>query len=160
MDEPGYTRMTNFRRVNDSLITGGQPTVAQLQRLAEAGFATVINLALHDNPRYSLPDEPGTVASLGLQYVHIPVQFEAPTEADLLAFFAAMEAHQGERILVHCAANMRVSAFLGLFWTLRQGWTPDRAFQLMRGLWAPNEVWARYIATMLAKHGADSATNS
>ena len=40
--------------------------------------------------RYSLADEAGTVRSLGMDYVHIPVQFKAPTEADLLAFFAAI----------------------------------------------------------------------
>jgi uncharacterized protein (TIGR01244 family) len=160
MTDPAYTAIYNFRAVDEALITSGQPSVAQLASVAEAGFQTVINLALHDNPRYSLPDEPGTVAGLGLQYVHIPVQFEAPTEADLLAFFAAMEAHRGRKILVHCAANMRVSAFLGLFWTVRQGWTQDRAFQLMRGLWQPNEVWSGYIAAMLAKHGAGPAAKS
>jgi hypothetical protein len=56
----------------------------------------VINLALHNDPRYSLPDEERTVKSLGMEYVlHIPVQFGAPTEADADAFFATMEQHQG-----------------------------------------------------------------
>ena len=62
-------------------------------------------LALHDDPRYSLPDEPGTVKSLGLTYVHIPAQFSAPTKADLLGFFAAMEAHREEKVWVRCAAT-------------------------------------------------------
>ena len=152
MTEPAYTHIYNFRAVDESLITSGQPTVPQLQSVAEAGFKTVINLALHDQPRYSLPDERGTVAGLGLAYVHIPVHFEAPTEADLLAFFDAMEAHRGEKILVHCAANMRVSAFLGLYWAVRLGWPDERAFQLQRELWQPNEVWSGFIAAMLAKH--------
>ncbi len=152
MAEPVYTGIKNFRAVDETLITAGQPTVPQLQSVAAAGFQTVINLALHDQPRYSLPDEPGTVAGLGMAYVHIPVQFEAPTEADLLAFCAAMEAHRGEKILVHCAANMRVTAFLGLYWAIRLGWPEERAFQLQRGVWQPNEVWAGFMAAMLAKH--------
>jgi protein tyrosine phosphatase (PTP) superfamily phosphohydrolase (DUF442 family) len=90
-----------------------------------------------------------------MTYVHIPVQFAAPTRADLQAFFAAMEAHQGEKIWIHCAANIRVSAFLGLFRVLRQGWPSDRAFELMRGLWEPNEVWAAFIEQMLANPGCD-----
>src|SRR4249920_1952524 len=101
MTEPAYTAIYNFRAVNEALITAGQPTVPQLQSVAEAGFKTVINLALHDQPRYSLPDEPGTVAGLGMTYVHIPVLFESPTEANLLAFFDAMEAHRTEKVLVH-----------------------------------------------------------
>jgi protein tyrosine phosphatase (PTP) superfamily phosphohydrolase (DUF442 family) len=41
---------------------------------------------------------------------HIPVQFGAPTERDLLAFFDAMDRNSGRRVWVHCAANMRVTA--------------------------------------------------
>ena len=139
----------NHRAVDDTLGTSGQPTVAQLGAIAEAGFHTVINLALHDDPRYSLPDEPGTVASLGMAYVHIPVQFATPTRADLLAFFDAMQAHTGKRVWVHCAANMRVSAFLGLDRVLRQGASPEAAFDLMHDLWEPNAVWSAFIADAL-----------
>ena len=143
----------NYRPVDQAIGTSGQPSVAQFAEVAAAGFTTVINLALHDDPRYSLPDEPGTVQSLGMDYVHIPVQFAAPMEADLLAFFTAMQAHEGEKIWVHCAANMRVSAFLGLYRVIRQGWDKERAFELMNGLWQPNERWSSFIATMLAKYG-------
>ena len=139
----------NYRAVDDMLGTSGQPTEAQLAAVAQAGFKTVINLALHDDPRYSLPDEAATVRSLGLDYVHIPVQFAAPARSDLLAFFDAMDAHGGEKIWVHCAANMRVSAFLGLYRVIRQGWTRERAFELMDGLWKPNEVWAAFIEQAL-----------
>jgi uncharacterized protein (TIGR01244 family) len=144
----------NYHAVDESLSTSGQPTVDQLKSVAEAGFRTVINLALHDDPRYSLPDEAGTVRALGLTYVHIPVQFTAPTEEDLLAFFKAMDAHAGEKLWVHCAANMRVSAFLGLYRVIRLGWENERAFELMKKLWQPDEVWSSFIAAMLAKHNS------
>lgn len=114
MSEPTLTSIRNYRAVDESLSTSGQPSVTQLREICEAGFTTVINLALHDDPRYSLPDETGVVQSLGMTYVHIPVQFSALTEANLLEFFAAMEAHKGEKVWVHCGANMRVTAFLGL----------------------------------------------
>jgi uncharacterized protein (TIGR01244 family) len=153
MAESALSGICNYRAVDESLCTSGQPTVAQLATIAAAGFATIINLALHDDPRYSLPDEPGAVKSLGLAYVHIPVQFAAPTESDLLAFFAAMDAHSGERLWVHCAANIRVSAFLGLYRVIKQGWAAEPAFALMQGLWQPNEVWSSFIAATLEKHG-------
>ena len=152
MSETALSGIYNYRPVDESLCTSGQPSVAQLAGVAEAGFTTIINLALHDDPRYSLPDEPGTVQCLGLTYVHIPVQFAAPTEGDLLAFFAAMEAHHGEKVWVHCAANMRVSAFLGLYRVIKQGWEPEGAFELMRSLWQPNEVWSLFISAMLEKY--------
>ncbi|HSC85869.1 MAG TPA: protein tyrosine phosphatase family protein [Polyangiaceae bacterium] len=148
----GLSGIYNHRAVDDTLGTSGQPTVAQLSEIAAAGYEVIINLSLHDDPRYSLPDERGSVLSLGLEYVHIPVVFQAPDEGELLAFFAAMEASEGKRIWVHCAANMRVSAFLGLFRVIRQGWAHERAFELLRGLWEPDEVWSAFIGRMLEKH--------
>ena len=152
MTEPGFTSIRNYRAVDGSLGTSGQPSVAQLREISGAGFTTVINLALHDDPKYSLPDEAGVVRSLGMTYVHIPVQFAAPTDANLLEFFAAMEAHQGEKIWVHCAANMRVTAFLGLYRMIKQGAERANAFALMDSVWKPNDVWSSFISSSLEKH--------
>lgn len=149
MTEPALTSIYNYRAVDESLGTSGQPSAAQLREIAAAGFTTVINLALHDDPRYSLLDEPGVVQSLGMAYVHIPVQFSMPAETDLLDFFSAIAAHDGEKIWVHCAANMRVSAFLGLYRVIQLDWEHERAFALMNGLWQPNEVWSSFISSML-----------
>ena len=153
---PALTSIYNYRAVDAALGTSGQPSAAQMRAIAAAGFDMVINLALHDDPRYSLPDEPGLVQTLGMAYVHIPVQFAAPTEADLQAFFAAMQAHAGDKVWVHCAANMRVSAFLGLYRVMRQGWKNEDAFALMNTLWQPNDVWASFIAAMLEQHFQES----
>ena len=94
--------------LSESLATAGQPSEEQLAAVAEAGFEVVVNLALHNDPRYALKDEAGTVASLGMQYVHIPVQFSAPRASDLVAFFDAMEHAGPRRVFVHCAHNKRV----------------------------------------------------
>jgi protein tyrosine phosphatase (PTP) superfamily phosphohydrolase (DUF442 family) len=142
----------NFRRVTDRLLTCGQPNEAQLASAQASGIQVVINLALHDDPRYSLRDERGTVQSLGMTYVHIPVQFGEPTEEGLLAFFAAMDAHRDAALLVHCGANYRVSAFLGLYNVIRLTQPRDEAFALMSTVWRPDAVWARFIDDMLSKH--------
>ena len=135
----------NFRRVDDRLATSGQPSEAQLAAAADEGVEVVINLALHDDPRYSLADERGSVESLGMRYVHIPVQFGAPREADLLEFCEAMDAHRERHVLVHCAANLRVTAFLGLYRVIKLGWPEESAFELMRSVWEPDEVWKAFI---------------
>jgi uncharacterized protein (TIGR01244 family) len=151
MSEQDIRGIYNFRPVDEYLVTSGQPTEEQLNSVAGSGFEVVINLALHDDPRYSLPDEAGTVASLGMDYVHIPVRFDAPAESDLKAFFKAMKQHEGKKILVHCAANMRVSAFVGLYRVIEQDWPESDAFALMDSLWEPNPVWRVFIANMLEK---------
>lgn len=152
MDPARATDIINFVRIDAALATSGQPSVEELAALAREGTEVVINLALHDDPRYSLPDEAGTVGSLGMTYVHIPVKFDAPKETELLAFFDAMDHFGDRRILVHCAANKRVTAFLGLYRAIRQGWDVDRAFAPMREIWAPNPAWATFVAAMLEKH--------
>ena len=154
MDDARVSDIINFRRIDDTLLTSGQPSEEELAAAARDGVEVVINLALHDDPRYSLPDEPCTVKSLGMTYVHIPVKFDAPTEADLFAFFDAFEAHRGKRMLVHCAANKRVTAFVGLYRAIRQRWDAESAFAPMKTVWEPNENWAPFIDAMLEKHTA------
>ena len=141
----------NFRHIDERLLTAGQPNEGQLADAARQGVKVVINLALHDDPRYSLSDEAGCVRGLGMDYVHIPVQFNAPTEANLREFIAAMQAHKGEKILVHCAANYRVTAFIGLYRVLCEDWTADKAFEPMHSVWAPDAVWKQFIANMLQR---------
>jgi protein tyrosine phosphatase (PTP) superfamily phosphohydrolase (DUF442 family) len=145
------TSIYNFRQATPDLATSGQPTEEQLRSMAVAGYQVVINLALHDDPRYSLEDEASSVRSLGLDYVHIPVQFAAPTIPDLERFFDAMDIHKGQRVWVHCAANMRVTAFLGLYRRLRLGWSEEEAFELMNDVWQPNEVWSAFIRDRLGR---------
>jgi protein tyrosine phosphatase (PTP) superfamily phosphohydrolase (DUF442 family) len=153
MSDGGVTAILNYLRIDAALATSGQPSVDELGAVASDGTEVVINLALHDDPRYSLPDEAGTVSALGMTYVHIPVKFDAPTESDLFAFFDAMERHRGKHLFVHCAANKRVSAFLGLYRVIREGWDANRAFAPMREIWEPNAAWAPFIEAMLVKHG-------
>jgi protein tyrosine phosphatase (PTP) superfamily phosphohydrolase (DUF442 family) len=142
----------HYYPIDATLATSGQPTVAQLRSVAADGYQVVINLALHDHPRYSLPDETGLVKGLGMEYIHIPIEFNNPREEDLLAFFEAMERQRHRKKLVHCAANMRVTAFLGLYRLLRLGMEERQAFEPMRSIWEPDEVWASFIAQMIAKH--------
>jgi len=140
----------NYRQAAPDIATSGQPRQDQLALIAAAGYDVVINLALHDDPRYSLKDEASSVRALGIEYVHIPVRFCAPTVHDLASFFDAMRRSKGRRIWIHCAANMRVTAFLGLYWQLCEGWPEERAFSLMRDVWQPDEVWSSFIAAQAA----------
>jgi protein tyrosine phosphatase (PTP) superfamily phosphohydrolase (DUF442 family) len=150
-------RIHRVRIVDARLGTSGQPTQGQLAAIAAAGYRTVVNLALHDDPRYSLPDERGVVEGLGMRYVHIPVAFNAPTEADLLAFFDSMRAHGGQPLWVHCAANLRVSAFLGLWRVIVEGASREAAFAPLHAIWQPDAVWSAFIAAMLERHAPRAA---
>lgn len=143
------TDIYNFLLHPDGLGTAGQPTAEQLQAIKDAGYEVVINLAMGNTPR-DLPNEAELLAEKGLDYVHIPVEWEAPTAENLSQFFAAMEANQDKKCFVHCIANMRVSAFVFLYRVLRQGAARAEAEAIMKKLLQPNATWQTFIDNALA----------
>jgi protein tyrosine phosphatase (PTP) superfamily phosphohydrolase (DUF442 family) len=139
----------NYRKVNDALSTGGQPTEEQLQSVAAEGFQRVINLATID-PRYALPDEAGLVRSLGMNYHHIPVDWENPTESDFAAFERLLQDPPPQKTFVHCAANYRVTAFYSLYAMKYLGWSDQDAEKFRASVWAGSSypIWDKFICAM------------
>ncbi len=141
----------NYLHLSDSLATSGQPREDQIAEIAQAGFQVIINLALADAD-YSLKDEAATVRSYDMDYIHIPVLWQHPTKENLLAFFAAMDANRDKKLFVHCAANMRVSAFIALYRILRLGWERTKAFEDVYQIWVPEDQWETFIEEMLSEN--------
>jgi uncharacterized protein (TIGR01244 family) len=128
--------------------TSGMPTAPQFQDIAQAGFRTVINLALPTSDN-ALPNEGDLVTRAGMAYVHIPVLFDAPKASDYEQFERVMNAVRPQPVFVHCAANMRVSAFMFLY-RVRNGLAPrDVAESDLRKIWDPDGVWREFIDSVL-----------
>lgn len=138
----------NFRALGEKLGTGGQPTAEQLREVREAGFEAVINLALATSDN-ALADEGGIVSGLGMSYVHIPVDFKAPSARDFQTFCRMIDAFEGRPVFVHCAANMRVSVFLFLYRILRERKDRKAAESDLHAIWEPDAVWSRFIEEQL-----------
>ena len=139
----------NLVVISDLLATAGQPSEDQLRTLVDEGYQVVVNLGLMD-PRYCLPDEAGLVQANGMEYHHIPVEFGAPQRADLAAFFDVMDHHAGRKVMVHCAANYRVTCFVALYAQARWGWTPQRCDAYIGRIWKPDATWRAFIDSALA----------
>lgn len=145
----------NFLSYHDKLSSSGMPTAEQMKSVAEAGVQTVINLAPHDVPD-AMQDEPGLVASLGMQYINIPVNWGTPTRDGLNVFLDAMDANKDRKIHVHCEANFRASAFIAMYRILRLGWKEDEALAVMETIWDKDAfpVWKMFIEGAI-KQSAD-----
>lgn len=128
----------NFRRIDDQLTTSGVVGAQRLAALAESGVEVVIDLLPPDN-QYALADEAELVRAQGVEYVNIPVAWEAPTAADYEAFCREMDGIGERRVHVHCAANWRVSAFWSLYALERGRCSAAEARSLVGGLWNPDE---------------------
>ena len=142
----GTEDIYNYRRVSDRVITGGHPTEQQLHDAAAEGVDGVINLAPVDHR--SVPNEDEVVRSLGMTYTYIPVVWDHPTIDDLDAFERAMASLSDARVLVHCAANFRVTAFYSLYARRHLGWTAAEASTFRSSIWEGSEypIWEAFIA--------------
>lgn len=144
MSEERLAEIKNYLQLSDRIATAGQPTRQELAAVAGAGYQAVINLHTWSD----LPDEGEVVRALGLEYVHINVPWERPERSHLERFFAEMEARQGQRLFVHCAANKRVSAFMALYRIHREDWPVAKAMAFVDVSTFP-PVWQAFIEEML-----------
>jgi protein tyrosine phosphatase (PTP) superfamily phosphohydrolase (DUF442 family) len=76
----------NYRKIDDRIATGGQPTEAQFEAIRDEGYQAVINPALNDAENHALPNEPEILSALGIDYTHISVAWTNPTQANFQAF--------------------------------------------------------------------------
>ena len=136
----------HYQYLDENLSSSGMPAADQLKDVAAAGIQLVINLAPHDSPN-AIPDEARLVKSLGMEYINIPVTWRAPEAEALTRFMDEMDAHAGKKILVHCEANYRASAFVMLYRILRLGWNKADAVPVMEKMWNPEDfpVWQKFI---------------
>jgi protein tyrosine phosphatase (PTP) superfamily phosphohydrolase (DUF442 family) len=142
----------NYRKIDDRIATGGQPTEAQFEAIRDEGYQAVINPALNDAENHALPNEPEILSALGIDYTHISVAWTNPTQANFQALCAAMAQLKATKTFIHCAANMRATAFYALYAKTFENWTQDQANALISGVWESipgylmDETWKRFLA--------------
>ena len=137
----------NFVQLTPNVGTSGQPTADQFADIADAGYRAVVNLAMLDSDN-ALPDEGALVSANGMIYVHLPVDFAAPTAEQVRRFAGIMDSFGDVPVFVHCAMNLRVSAFMYLYLRHCHGLDDAAARSPILDKWAPrmDEVWQRFTA--------------
>ncbi|MBK6658141.1 MAG: protein tyrosine phosphatase family protein [Proteobacteria bacterium] len=157
----GLLELYNYYEYSPALLSAGQPTREQFPAIAKAGVEAVINLAPVTDPG-ALADEAEVVGKLGMGYVHIPVDWDKPPRADVESFLAAMERFKGKRMLVHCYAGSRASAFVYMYRVLEQKADRADARVTLEKIWANNPgyelpvvpQWRQLIDEVLAAHSS------
>ena len=84
-----------------------------------------------------------------MDYIYIPVEWDNPKETDFNSFVMAMKKHQGKKIFIHCAKNMRVSAFIYLYRVLYDNFPKEKAKESMEKIWKPVGTWKVFIEKTL-----------
>lgn len=134
-----------FKRLSPLLASAGQPDPEGIEAIGRAGFKRLINLAMPTSPG-ALGNEAALAQRAGLHYVHLPIDFEAPELEQAARLFEELQSAADEPVFVHCAKNMRVSALLSVYRTVRGGVPSREARADLHAIWEPNHTWRRYTS--------------
>lgn len=119
--------MPDARKVGDILL-GGQPDRAAIDRLAAAGYRTVVSTRGRGELEW---DEAAAIRAAGMDYVFIPMDkpVQAITDETLDALDRVMR--EAERPLVlHCSTGNRTAGLWAVWLAEREGVAPEEALRL------------------------------
>ena len=88
---------------------------------------------------------------MGIKYIHIPVEFGSPKIEEYQEFVSVLNKNKKSKVLVHCAANKRVSAFIAIYRILSLGWKKEKAIRELERIWKPNKIWESFIEEQLTR---------
>ena len=71
----------NYKAYSPTFSSAGQPSKEQLALLKEEGFERIAYIAFSTS-RGAIVDEDAIVKELGMDYVQVPVTWDAPTMSD------------------------------------------------------------------------------
>ena len=137
--------------IDARLSTSGQPSRDYLTTLKGQGFEAVVSLVPASAPD-AVADEGEILRRQGLHYVHLPIAFGQPSDADVAQVFAALRALDGQRVLLHCELNFRASSMAFLWRVIERHQDPAQAYEALSRVWAPNGAWRRLIEGQLRQH--------
>ena len=121
-------------------------------------MCTVINLAL-TNASNHLENEDRICLDLGLNYIHIPIDWEMPSaEQCLLVLDLIDHLVQNEIIWIHCAKNKRVSCLMYVYRQFYMNMDMLTSQDLLHEIWEPNETWTGLIHSITLQLQGRKAT--
>jgi len=149
---PDTTEAPNVVPIDAHLVTSGQPSAKGLRTLRDQGFQAVIYLA-PSTVQDAIAEEPKILEAQGIEFVHIPIPFNAPDESHFLAVSEALGRLRERKVLVHCQVNLRASSMVFLYRAIVEKQDPARAYEAVARVWSPEGPWKTLIAAELRKNG-------
>lgn len=156
--EQSLSQIPAFSIIHEHLFSSAQPSAEQLKLIKEFGCSTVINLALA-NASNHLENEDRICLDLGLNYIHIPIDWEMPSaEQCLLVLDLIDHLVQNEIIWIHCAKNKRVSCLMYVYRQFYMNMDMLTSQDLLHEIWEPNETWTGLIHSITLQLQGRKAT--
>jgi len=117
----------NVTRVDATIMCGGATTEEAYPELKNRGFKTVVNLRRESEPGADIPAARAAATAAGLNYINIPIDSAAITDADVDRFIKALGDEANHPAYIHCASGNRVGALWLIKRVVLDGWDVPRA---------------------------------
>jgi len=133
----------NSGKINDHLYRGAQPRDAGLLELKKLGVTTIVNLRAEEPEKFDWEEKRSE--SLGIRFVHIPVDgWSPPTNEQVAQFLSLFRDNPQEKVFVHCRyGDDRTGVFVASYRMAFEKLPPDQALKEMyyfgfNGAWHPS----------------------
>jgi tyrosine-protein phosphatase SIW14 len=132
----------NAGKITETLYRGAQPREVGLSELKILGITTIVDLRGEDREKVAW--ERKHAESLGLRFVHIPVDgWSPPTDEQVVQFLSLFRDNPGQKIFMHCRfGNDRTGVFTAVYRMAIEKWPAEQAMKEMyffgfNGFWHP-----------------------
>ncbi len=139
--------LKRLRRETADLYTADQPAPEDFERLRGDGFEVVVNIST-PTARNFVHDEPARVLGAGMTYVHAPVDCSRLTPDHYAMVSGVLRSFAGKKVLLHCAGNVKASAFAHLFRVRELGEPADELRAELREADWHEPKWYAYFDAM------------
>ncbi len=117
--------MSNFKKIDDDIFIGPQPTAQDLQEAKQQGIKTVIDFRMQAETATS--NEMLTKIA-GLGYASIPVNKADLSSAQIGQLERVVNSQEGP-FLLHCATGARAALLFSLNQARQHGWSAEQLFK-------------------------------
>jgi uncharacterized protein (TIGR01244 family) len=149
MEKPG---ITNYTKVDAVVACGGATETSALEGLKNDGFKAVINLRQTSEPGANIPENSARAKALGLNYIHIPFNTQAPEQKTVDDFLAAVATKANQPVYIHCGSANRVGAVWLIKRVLQDGWAVDKATEEAKLIGLRSAPLEKFALDYIAAH--------
>ena len=139
------SEICNYYKVPNLFDTSGQPNEQELRLLAKVGYQVIINLSIKSILNGKNINEKDLLDSLKVEYIHLPVDYNNPTDEDFKKFILYLHKYKNKKLWIHCEAKHRVSAFIYRYRRDVLNLPHEMIIRDMETIWTPNEVWKKFL---------------
>jgi protein tyrosine phosphatase (PTP) superfamily phosphohydrolase (DUF442 family) len=144
--------ISNFDIVSEGLWRGAAPSNQAMQKLAESGVKTIVDLRMAGP---GAAEEATKAKKLGIKYVHIPLGFMGPSLFKVAQFLNIVNDPANQPVFVHCRYGAdRTGALVAVFRVIHDHWSFNQAYSEMRS--HHFKPWLASLKRMVARVGGNA----